>query len=63
MEISENLSAEIIEKDLWVETGDYIEGFEGANNAIGILILKFGTDKELISSINAQLEWLKVIVK
>ena len=63
LEISENLSAEIIEKDLWVETGDYIEGFEGANNAIGILILKFGTDKELISSINAQLEWLKVIVK
>lgn len=63
LEISENLPAEIVEKDLWVMPGDKVDGFEGANNAIGTLVLKFETKDVLEKAITNQSEWLKVVVK
>lgn len=62
LEISKELPAEIVEEDLWVEKGDKVEGFEGANNAIGTLVLKFQSAEELEYSITHQKEWLKVFV-
>ena len=43
LEIAEDLPAKIIEIDLWIQVGDFVCGFEGANNAIGTLIIKFET--------------------
>ncbi len=63
LEISKDLPAEIVEEDLWVENGDKVEGFEGANNAIGTLVLKFKTAEELEKAITNQRNWLKVVVK
>ena len=63
LEISKDLPAEIVEEDLWVENGDKVEGFEGANNAIGTLVLNFNSAEELEYAITHQREWLKVIVK
>lgn len=63
IEISDELSAEIVEKDLWVQPGDKVDSFEGANNAIGMLILKFGSPQELECALMGQREWLKVIVR
>lgn len=63
LEISKDLPAEIVEEDLWVENGDKVEGFEGANNAIGTLVLKFQTAEELEKAITNQRSWLKVVVK
>ena len=63
LEISKDLPAEIIEEDLWVKQGEKVESFEGANNAIGTLVLKFKTAKELEKAITHQHEWLKVVVK
>ncbi len=63
LEISKELPAEVIEQDLWVEKGDKVECFEGANNAIGTLVLKFPTAEELEKSITNQRSWLKVVVK
>ena len=63
LEISKDLPAEIIEEDLWVVKGDKVEGFEGANNAIGTLVLKFQTAEELEKAITNQRDWLKVVVK
>lgn len=63
LEISKDMSAEIVEEDLWVENGDKVEGFEGANNAIGTLVLKFQTAEELEKAITNQRDWLKVVVK
>ena len=63
LEISKELPAEIVEEDLWVENGDKVEGFEGANNAIGTLVLKFQSAEELEKSITNQRSWLKVVVK
>lgn len=63
LEISKDLPAEIVEKDLWVENGDKVEGFEGANNAIGTLVLNFKTAEDLEYAITNQRCWLKVVVK
>ena len=63
LEISKDLPAEIVEEDLWVENGDKVEAFEGANNAIGTLVLKFQTAEELEKAIIYQRDWLKVVVK
>ena len=63
LEISKDLPAEVVEEDLWVKQGDKVESFEGANNAIGTLILKFNSAEELERVITNQREWLKVVVK
>ena len=61
--IDKDLPAEVIEEDLWVNQGDKVESFEGANNAIGTLVLKFQTAEELEHAITHQRDWLKVVVK
>lgn len=63
LEISKELPAEVVEEDLWVKQGDHVDSFEGANNAIGTLVLKFQTAEELEKSITHQKEWLKVVVE
>lgn len=63
LEISKTLPAEVVEEDLWVKQGDHVDSFEGANNAIGTLVLKFQSAEELEYAITHQREWLKVVVK
>ncbi len=63
LEINKDLPAEIVEEDLWVNKGDHVDPFEGANNAIGTLVLKFQSAEELEDVITHQREWLNVIVQ
>lgn len=63
LEISKDFPAEIVEEDLWVEKGDKVESFEGANNAIGTLVLKFDSAEDLEKALTSQRNWLKVVVK
>lgn len=60
--IAPSLPAEIIEKDLWVKPGDYVHGFEGANDAIGTLVLRFENAHDLEYAVTNQSLWLKVMV-
>ncbi len=62
IEISKDLPAKVVEEDLWVQKGEYVNAFEGANNAIGTLVLSFeskGAMEECICNIPF---WLKVKV-
>lgn len=63
LEIDHSLPAEVVEEDLWVQKGAEVESFEGANNAIGTLVLKFQTAEELEHAITHQSDWLKVAVR
>lgn len=60
LEISPDLKAQIVERDLWVSPGDHVSQFEGANNAIGTLVLRFENAQDLESAITSQKDWLKV---
>ena len=62
IEIGKELPTEIVEEDLWVRKGDKVDSFEGANNAIGTLVLKFQNADDLEEAITHQREWLKVVV-
>ena len=63
LEISKDLQAKIVEEDLWIKQGDKVEAFEGANNAIGTLVLEFATAEDLEQAITHQREWLKIVIK
>lgn len=63
IEIAKDLPAEIVEKDLWVEKGEKVNAFRGANDAIGTLVLKFENEKEMEQHIINQRKWLKVVVE
>lgn len=51
------------ELDLWVKKGDKVNSFNGANDAIGTLVVKFDSEKELESRMNNINSWVNVIVK
>lgn len=53
----------LFQEDLWVEKGDKVNSFNGANDAIGTLVLKFETKEELEKALSNQDSWLKVIVE
>ena len=63
LDISPDLPAEIVERDLWVKPGDHVDSFDGANNAIGTLVLRFNNEEELEQAITSQQKWLKVITE
>lgn len=63
LEISPELPAEVVEEDLWVKPGDHVDAFDGANNAIGTLVMRFESTEELERAITNQQEWLKVVVE
>ena len=63
LQIDSALPAEVIEEDLWVKPGDFVHGFEAANDAIGTLVLRFENAKDLEKAITNQGEWLKVVTK
>lgn len=60
IEIAETLSAKVVEKDLWVKPGDKVAAFNGANNAIGTLVLKFDSKEQMELAVTHQNEWLKI---
>lgn len=61
--IRDDLPAEVIEEDIWIEKGDVVKKFDGANNSIGTLVLKFRSSHELEKVITNQDDWFRVIVK
>lgn len=63
LQIDPSLPAEIVEEDLWVKPGDYVHGFEAANDAIGTLVLRFENADDLEKAITNQREWLKIKIK
>lgn len=63
-----NISPEIeskylVERDLWIDKGDVIKSFNGANEAIGTLVLKFDSEEQLEERMRSQDDWVKVEVK
>lgn len=60
--ISDEISSNIVENDLWIETGTHVGGFSGANEAIGTMVLKFDNEIQMNNVLNNQNNYIKVIV-
>ena len=63
LQIDPSLPAEVVEEDLWVKPGDFVHGFEAANDAIGTLVLRFENAEELEKAIADPNRWLNVIIR
>lgn len=61
--IDPSLPAEVVEKDLWVKSGDKVRGFEGANDAIGTLVLRFENQNDLEHTLANINQVVKIIIK
>lgn len=63
LEINPDIQPYVIQTDLWVNTGDKVNGFSGANNAIGTLVLRFPSKYILEKAMSNISSWCKVVVK
>lgn len=63
IEIAKDMPAEVVEEDLWVLNGEHVNSFEGANDAIGTLVLRFEKEEEMVKAIQNTSNWLKVVVR
>jgi len=63
IDICADVNPYVVEKDLWIKPGEQVHGFEGANNAIGTLVLNFDSQEQLREKLATQDLWLKVFVK
>lgn len=61
--ISDELSENIVERDLWINEGDVVGGFEAANEAIGTLVLKFESQERIEEVLSNQSQYVKVILR
>ena len=63
LDVNDAVKPYIVETDLWVSEGDKIEAFDGANHAIGTLVLRFPSSSELEMAMSNIGLWCKVVVK
>jgi biotin carboxylase len=61
--IAENIKAKhLLELDLWIQKGEPVDCFAGANNSFGTLVLKFSDYHEMQKVMNDRHEWLIIEV-
>ena len=63
LEISNDLPAIVVEKDLWVKKGDKVNAFMGANDAIGTLVMRFEKADEMNEVLRRIDEYVKVVLE
>lgn len=61
--IADGYKDHVVETDLWVNPGDMVKSFNGANDAIGTLIMRFPTEKLLEAAMSDISGWCKVLVR
>ena len=63
LEISDEIKANVVEEDLWISEGTKVGGFSAANEAIGTLVLRFETQKEMLEQMERMDKLVKVITE
>lgn len=61
--IADEIKANVVERDLWIEEGTQVGGFTAANEAIGTLILKLDSQKKIEEVLKNQSKYVKVMLK
>lgn len=61
--ISDEIADHVVERDLWIEEGTTVGGFEAANEAIGTLVLRFDSQAKMEEVLGNQSKYVKVILK
>lgn len=62
IDIAEEMRPYVVEEDLWVTAGDRVECFDGANHAIGTLVMRFESAEQLNKAMGQISSWCHVEV-
>ena len=62
IDIKDSIRPYLVEEDIWVNRGDIIRAFDGANDAIGTLIMKFDSIDTMHKIIDYQNDWLRILI-
>ena len=60
IEIDSEIKEHIIEEEIRVKAGDIIEAFNGANNAIGTLFLRFDSRKSMMNFLEHHKKMIRI---
>ena len=63
VQVDNRIAKNVVEKDVWVTSGTKVDGFKGANNAIGTLVLQFESAEEMEQVISSPDTFVKVVLK
>lgn len=58
-----NIEKNIIKKVIYKQDGDYVEYFDGANKAIGIVFLEFNSLEEMFDKMDHANEYIEILVE
>ena len=61
--IDDAIADAVYERDLWIEPGTEVGGFSAANEAIGTLVLKFGTEERLQEVMRDPSGYVRVLLR
>ena len=61
--ISDEIAENVVERDLWIEEGTTVGGFEAANEAIGTLVLRFDSQERIEEVLGNQNKYVNVVLK
>ena len=60
--IHDAILANVIERDLWIEPGTSVGGFQAANEAVGTLVLKFESEEKLQQVMGDISSYVKILL-
>lgn len=60
--IADDITDEIVEKDIWIKEGDRIDDFTGADKAVGTLVMKFTTEEKMNEVLDHQERYVQTDV-
>jgi biotin carboxylase len=60
---SDEIKANIVEENIFIQTGDEVKKFDGSNHTLGTMIMKFESEEEMLEKMDNMEKYLKVLVK
>lgn len=63
LQINDEVRPYAIEEDLWIKSGDKVQGFKGANDSIGTLVMCYDSKEQLDKAMSKITDWCNVTVK
>ena len=60
---SDEIKANILEENVFIQSGDEVKKFDGSNHTLGTIIMKFASEEEMLEKMDNMEKYLKVLVK
>jgi len=59
---SDEIKENILEENIYIKPGDKVKKFDGSNHTLGTMVMKFGSQEEMLEKMDNMENYLKVII-